>query len=206
MLRVSAKPGFLGLVLVLAGCAGSGPVVERTATDEAVFADPQVLEAYAQALQAMDAGDTRTATVRFEQLSQIHPELAGPYLNLGLMHAREGDTERALLAFQKAAKASPRSAVAHNQMGIIYRQQGQFDAAEQAYLAAVKADPAYAKAWYNLALLWDLYRGDATRALEYAQRYQALAPAEEERDVQRWIADLSRRSAVQVAARKEEGI
>ena len=44
-----------------------------------------------------------------------------------------------------------------NGLGVLHRQQGQFSEAEQAYLQAIELDPGYALAYYNLAVLYDLY-------------------------------------------------
>ena len=204
MWRASSKAGLAIAMLVITGCASGPQVVPGDQESQVMAPDPELQEAYAEALADMDAGDFDAAMKRLNQLSMVAPHLAGPHLNRGLIYSQAGEFEQALLAFEQAAAAAPDAPIAHNEMGIIYRRQGRFDESEAAYLRAVAADPGYAKAWHNLALLCDLYRGDATQALEYAQRYQSLAPADEEREVKRWLADLNRRAAVQVAAREED--
>jgi tetratricopeptide (TPR) repeat protein len=80
-------------------------------------------------------------------------------------------------------------------LGVIYRDQGEFERAGAAYASAIRVNSAYALAYFNLGVLNDLYRQQPELALDYYQQYRALLPeGVEDPEVDRWIADLQRRT------------
>ena len=71
-------------------------------------------------------------------------------------------------------------------------------------LKAITLEPGYALAYYNLAILYDLYVQRPELALENYQQYLSLEPDDGTAEVERWIADLRRRvSATPTTARAE---
>ena len=59
---------------------------------------------------------------------------------------------------------------------------------------AIAADPEYALAYFNLAVLYDLYQGRSDLALRYYQDYLKRQPDAQGNDlVNKWIIDLQRR-------------
>ncbi len=78
-----------------------------------------------------------------------------------------------------------------NESAIELREKGQFSAAEKIYLSALSLREEHAPTHRNLGILYDLYVGDPTKALEHYSRYQALTGSED-RAMAGWIADLQR--------------
>ncbi len=178
--------------------AKNAPTVADTGPSPAVMAD------YSAALSAVQAGDDAAAERALQALSVAHPELAGPLLNLALLRMRQGDEAAARDYFEKASAVCTSCAPVWNGLGVLYRQQGQFSESERAYLKAVELDAGYALAYYNLAVLYDLYIQRPELALVNYQQYLSLAADDSNADVERWIADLRRRvSAMPTTARAE---
>jgi tetratricopeptide (TPR) repeat protein len=182
--------------------AGPGPKVLAEATTSPVPAAAQ--SAYDEALRALRAGRTEEAERGLRAMTQKYPGLGGPHANLALVHRRAGRLNEAVAEFENAVKASPRQPVFFNQLGISYRQQGQFSKAREAYEAALALDSNHAAATLNLAILFDLYIGDTSRALALYQRCLELTPNDAP-TLNRWLAELkSRKPAVTLLVRKEK--
>jgi tetratricopeptide (TPR) repeat protein len=90
-----------------------------------------------------------------------------------------------------AEGAAPRDAAGWNELGVARREHGQFKEALAAYEQALQIDPQFAPAHRNLAVLLDLYIGDAQRALPEYERYKELSG--EDKPVSGWIAELKQR-------------
>lgn len=190
-------PCLAAALLVLTGCASAPERSEKAAEVEGDVAPtypPAVLEKYAYALGLMDAGQSAEAAAAMRKLTEKYPQYAGPYTNLAILAAADGDDEAAGAYLQQALEVCANCAPAWNQIGIMHRKAGRFAQAEEAYLAAVASDPEYALAYYNLGVLYDLYRQQHELAVEHYEHYVALsADAEGARQVDKWIADLRRR-------------
>jgi len=200
--RVIASALAIVMLTVLSGCAGiqrAGDTgARRTAAEPAV--DPQWRQAYEHALGLMLANKLADAERELTALAARQPALAGPQANLGILYFRAGRTAEAIKALEQAIKLNPRAAY-YNELGMMHRTEGRFDAAEQAYRRALDLDPDYAYAHLNLGILYDLYLQQPDRALPHYERYRALAPGEAG-TVDKWIADLKRRTS-QAADRKK---
>jgi Flp pilus assembly protein TadD len=207
----------LSAALWLAACAtpGSkpeapgGPNAPASSAAPAVAPEPApvtpaVQRAYDGARAAMAAGQTAEAERALVALTKSHPELAGPWANLGILYRNAGKTADAVAALEKAAKLAPANAEIANQLGVAYRMAGQFKQAKASYERSITLDPAYAAAVLNLGILYDLYLWDGARALELYDRYLLMAPGDAQ--VQRWVADLKNRAGKSAAVpRKEPG-
>jgi tetratricopeptide (TPR) repeat protein len=177
------------------GCAGmqriGTPGAKPTAAEPVV--DPQWRKAYEHALGLMLANKLPEAERELTALAERQPGLAGPYANLGILYFREGRTADAVKVLEYAIALNPRPAY-YNELGMVHRTEGRFEAAEQAYRRALELDPDYAFAHLNLGILYDLYLQQPDRALPHYERYRALAPGEAG-TVEKWIADLKRRTS-----------
>lgn len=185
------------IALGITACAGNGS--PRSLEPVAQTEIPASVEAeYADALAAMQAGNDDFALRALETFIERHPGFAGAHVNVSIVQARNGRDAEALASAMTALEIDPGFAPAHNQAGVLLRREGRFDAAESHYLQAIEFQPGYATAHYNLGVLYDLYRRDAEGALEQFERYRALVDPSAEldgtRQVDRWIADLRRRS------------
>jgi tetratricopeptide (TPR) repeat protein len=182
-------------LLVFGGCAVGGPVtapatIER---DAATQADATALTLYEQATGAMAAGDFDEAELRFKKFLLQYPEFPGAHVNLAIIEAMRHNDEAARVSLDAALALNPEFPAALNQLGQLLRRNGDFSAAEAAYLKAVTVRPDYALAHYNLGVLYELYLQRLEDALASFEAYQALVV--EDKQVEKWIADLRRRIA-----------
>jgi len=191
------------LVLGIAGCASTltsptQPPAPAAARAPVPPVSAAVQREFAGALSAIKLGHFPEAEHALRELTRTHPELSGPYANLGIVYIRMGRLPEAAEALKQAIDINPACAACYNQLGVVYRQSGQFDQAREAYDKALRIDPNYAAAQLNLGILYDLYLQDYSKALQYYERYQALtSPADAQ--VAKWIIDLKHRN--QVAAK-----
>lgn len=202
-MRSAKHPLLVCLVLltaIFAGCATSLPStgVRAPVPASAVESKPEsavnpaVQRDFAGALGAMKLGRYQDAERMLLALTRAHPELSGPYANLGIVYFRLGKMSDATEALEKAIAINPDRAAYFNQLGIVYRQSGQLDKAREAYAKALQIDSNYLNTHLNLGILYDLYLQDQGKALQHYERYQALLPSADAQ-VNKWIVDLKQR-------------
>ena len=189
LLQRSSKLLLLVLVLVLAGCASSGP---KSGGDNRNVPS-RALTFYERAVATMAAGDFLRAERRFQQFVTEYPNYPGAHVNLAIIHASNGNDDARLDAIEAALAIDADYAPALNQKGMLLRKNGNFPEAQAAYLKAVTADPDYALAQFNLGVLNELYLQRLDVALQHYERYQELV--DDDKQVEKWIADLRRRVA-----------
>lgn len=153
---------------------------------------PRAVADFERALALLRGGNATEAQLELQQLSLAYPSLAGPHVNLGILHRKAGRLEESEQALRAAVERNGASAVAWTELGVTLRQQGKFAEARAAYESALAADPAYAPAHRNLGVLLDLYLGEPERALAAFERYRELTG--EDRPVSGWIAELRQRT------------
>ena len=187
--RLSA--GLIGLLL-LSGCS-SAPTSRVDNPGQKSEVSPALPGSYDKALVLMQSGDYQAALPVLLDFIDKNPELAGPYLNLGICYQHTDQDEAAMEALKKAVELNPATAAAHHQLGILYREQGDFESALSAYDEALKLDAGYALVHRNIGILYDLYLGQPALALEHYQKYMELSVAPDP-SVDRWVVDLERRS------------
>ena len=182
-------------LMVFGGCAGGGLVTAPTTGDSGAStqASAAALTLYEQATAKMAAGDFVEAELRFEEFLLQYPEYPGAHVNLAIIEAKRHNDEAARVYLDAALALNPEYPAALNQLGQLLRRNGDFSAAEAAYLKAVTVSPEYALAHYNLGVLYELYLQRLDDALTHFEAYQALVA--EDRQVEKWIADLKRRIA-----------
>ena len=189
------------LAIALTGCASgpggrSGPGIPPPAKGERVSnanVPDRAMTMYEQATAAMAAGDRIEAQLRFREFVLQYPDYPGAYVNLAILEVDNGHDEKARRLIDAALDLDPDYAPALNQRGMLLRRNGDFSGAESAYLKAVTVSPDYALAHYNLGVLNELYLKRLDLALTHFERYQALVG--DDRQVDKWIADLRRRVA-----------
>ena len=189
LLQRSSKFLLLVLVLVLAGCVSSGP---KSGGDNRNVPS-RALTFYERAVATMAAGDFLRAERRFQQFVREYPNYPGAHVNLAIIHASNSNDDARLDAIEAALAIDADYAPALNQKGMLLRKNGNFPEAEAAYLKAVTADSDYALAHYNLGVLNELYLQRLDVALQHYERYQELV--DDDKQVEKWIADLRRRVA-----------
>jgi tetratricopeptide (TPR) repeat protein len=186
--------GPLAAAWLLAACATPGPGPHAGASlDDRRFD---------RAAAAVAAGVESESLPLLRDLAADYPTLAGPEINLGIVHAAAGRDTEAEAHFRRALGVAPGHAAAWSELGIVLRRQGRLAEADEAYLRALAADPDYPLAWRNRGVLLDLYLGRPDDALECYQRYLELAGGRDADPlVARWVAELELRSGSRVAGR-----
>jgi len=190
-------------VLVVAGCASSGQKpADRSQTDAGTTAGEErvlldipshALTLFEQAVAVMASGDFVDAELRFKEFLLQYPAYPGAHVNLAIIHSQNGNERAAQASIDAALALNPDHPAALNQQGMLFRRNGKFIEAEAAYLKAVTASPDYALAHYNLGVLNELYLQRLDVALQHFENYQELVGSDKQ--VQKWIADLTRRVA-----------
>ena len=137
-MRYAKRSILVCLILLMAGLAGCATSLSSTGARMPAPANaaeskpepavnPLVQRDFAGALSAMKLGRYKDAERMLLTLTRVHPELSGPYANLGIVYFRLGKIPEAMEALEKAIRINPDRAAYHNQLGIVYRQSGQLD-------------------------------------------------------------------------------
>lgn len=174
-------------LLLLAACS-SMPDNQQSAAQERAIT-PVLQADYLDTIALMQEHEWQAAQQRLSPITSSHPQLSGPWLNLGITHLQLGDSRAAETAFKRALEANPANVEACNQLGILYRRAGRLDEARRYYEAALQHDPDYADAHWNLGILHDQYLSNPLLALQHYERYQAITGSEDPQ-LQAWIDEL----------------
>jgi Flp pilus assembly protein TadD len=204
--RRCIESGRHGLLLLIAaafaGCASGGAGMDPTRpASSSVSPDEEqqpvvpaaVRTMFEQAAAVMAAGDYVEAEFRFKEFLRRYPDYPGAHVNLAIIHVARQNDAAARAALDAALALNPEHPSALNLLGQQLRRNGDFSGAEAAYLKAVTVSPDYALAHYNLGVLYELYLQRLDAALKHFEAYQALVG--EDKQVEKWIADLRRRLA-----------
>ena len=189
---VRLKPDLIDAYLNLARVLqdlGRGAEAVRTLTDALLrletVSDPE--SAYRARLHrgnlCLAQNDYQAAMNDYRAATQLAPEDAAAFFNLGVALRQLGQLDVAAAAFGKAVRLNPRHAPAHQELGDVAATLGTFDDAEGAYSTALQLTreagdrSGQALAHLGLGMLYrrlDNRRLDARRELE-----QAMALAED---------------------------
>ena len=170
-----AKAGTSGT----AGAPAAAPSVPVTARGKADFD---------RAVGFMRAGNNTEAELEFKQVALQFPQIAAPYVNLGILYRKTGRLDQSEAALKTAVERNNGSAVAWTELGATQRLRGEFPDAAASYEKAIADDPNFAPAYRNLGVVTDLFLGDPERALTAFEKYKELTG--EEKPVSGWIAEL----------------
>ena len=190
----SVAPAMAAMLLAACSSAPTRPTetAPQPAAADTAAAAPAVTERgkadFDRAVGFMRAGNNTEAELEFKQVALQYPQLAAPYVNLGILYRKTGRLDQSEEALKTAVERNDGSAVAWTELGATQRMRGEFPNAAASYEKAIAADPNFAPAYRNLGVVSDLYLGDPERALMAFERYKELT--HEEKPVSGWIAEL----------------
>ena len=202
LLRAVGSVAPAAALVLLSACSSipgkpSGSETAASAANPPANAAPVALTSrgkadFERAVGLMRAGNTTQAELEFKQIALQFPQLATPYVNLGILYRKTGHLDQSEDALKTAVERNDGSAVAWTELGATQRMRGEFPNAAASYEHAIAADPNFAPAYRNLGVVSDLYLGDPERALTAFERYKELTS--EEKPVSGWIAELRQRT------------
>ena len=159
---------------------------------------PRAAADFARAVALAKAGKDDEAELEFQQIATGYPTYPGALVNLGILYRKHGDLAKSDQSLHAAVQRDAGDAEGWCELGVTLRLEGKFHEAADAYNQAISANPNFAPAYRNLAIVLDLYLGDAAAALPAMEHYKDLAPGD--KAVTGWIADLKQRAGKNAAA------
>jgi len=185
------------LLLVLSAC-GSAPVQDESngsvnpSARSVTIPDTAVGE-YQDVLRALEAKNWDSAESLLVAMQSKYPNLASIDTMLGWTYWQAGkikqaETELEAVTKQKGLYKSD----AFNYLAIIYREQGEFTKAEKLYRQALRTWPKDLVLHKNLGILYELYLGRLSDALNSYKQAQAIYG--DDKRLNGWIKDLERRT------------
>lgn len=181
------------VTVMLQGCASAPtgddyvPTSDKPQTPAQPVKDAEGKHRYV--LSLMEQEDWHQAVQELELLTAARPELAGPWVNLGIAHTMLGDSDAAETAFRQALATDDHNAEAWNQLGMLQRRSGRLEEARASYNAGLQQGPDHANLHWNLAILHDRHLPDPALALAHYDRYQQLTK-DDDPQLAIWIAKL----------------
>ncbi|MGI5309373.1 tetratricopeptide repeat protein [Rheinheimera sp. WS51] len=203
------------LLLVLMLCSACSQQPTPSKPSEAALNVPAETATAAQAVLALSDDNQKQFELakvlmqkqNFEQAAQVlqgilnqDKQFAGVWYNLALCQWQLKQHSEAEQSLQQALLAKPGYSASLNLLGIISRQSGKFAQAEQYWLSALEAEET-ANAHKNLAILYELYLSQLTKAQYHYQRYYALTA---DPKAKMWLALIERQlDAISAETAKE---
>lgn len=161
-------------------------IVEPTKVDGATRAD------YARAAELLAQQRYADGIKLLQQITAKHPTLTAAHVDLGIAYAKTDALEQAEASLKHALELQPRHPIAWNELGLVQRRLGKLAEARASYEKSLAAAPGFHFARLNLAVLCDLYLGDAACALDNYLLYQQAVP--DDKQAAGWIANARARA------------
>ena len=120
-------------------------------------------------------GQVEKASEAFKKVTDLNPNYADGFNNLGITLKDQGKLDKAIEAFNRALSIKPDYADAYNNIGNTFKYQGKLNKAIEAYNKALTLKPNYPEAYYNMgASLKD--QGNLDKAIEAYNKAITLNP------------------------------
>ncbi|MDF2439612.1 MAG: hypothetical protein JWN98_596 [Abditibacteriota bacterium] len=131
------------------------------------------VSAFYVGLSALQAGDTDRAAKWLPRATELAPDEAAAWANLGVFQMRNNDFEKAAQSFAKARELAPQSSAIEELLGVLESAQGRSPEANAHFKRAVELDQANLRARY--ALFQELQRaGDEASEKEALTQISAI--------------------------------
>ncbi len=118
---------------------------------------------------------TEKALEAFKKVTELKPNYADGYINLGITLKDQGKLDYAVESFNKALLLKPDYAEAYNNLGNVFKYQGQINKAINAYNKALLLKPDYTEAHYNMGTTLK-EEGKLDKAIETFNKVLLLKP------------------------------
>jgi len=125
--------------------------------------------------EAMHNGKPQEAEKYFREVTQIAPQLADGYLDMGLAQLRQNKLADAVESLQKSLQLAPNAPGAHMFLGIAYFQMNRLDQARTALKQEVDLAPASSEALMWLGIT-ELAAGNPEKAVAPLDKAAELSP------------------------------
>ena len=194
-----ANPRFLLLVLCALLVSSCGTTPQQTPTQEQTRTAP-TLPTQSGTLSASQKVEFQHAITEIgkenykksiKTLTRLDKK--GSYypvkLNLALVYYKTENFDKAEASLQQALSLNNKDAKLYNLEGLLKLEKHEFKAAEKAFAQAVALNKDYALAYYNLALLYDIYYQNIQQAYKYYLTYLNLIDYKDEQTLN-WVEQL----------------
>jgi len=175
------------LLLLATGCSTSPSNLN---SKESINISNAEISLYREAITALGNNHLDKAKTGFLKMSEAKPGLAGPWANLALIYIKQQQYKKADNAVKRALENNPEMPQALNLAGVIAEQEGRIADARELYEKALTNKPDYAIAHYNLALLFDVYLQNISKALLHYQQYMIFSGGND-KNTALWIKELT---------------
>lgn len=200
MLNKFANWASLLLMLTLVGCASVEPLPPPDIIDS--IEEPEIEQVltealqqqYRQGLQLLQQQAYPRALRHWQGLAEAYPDYPGVWVNLAISQYHQQQQQDSWQSIKRAEALDPAFCPVHAVKGLLARKQGQFQQALNSYHKALDCNPTDWLSHKNVAILYDLYQQDLTKALHHYRIVQAQQPDQDEQ-LAMWISDLERRHA-----------
>lgn len=156
----------IGLVLLLSLATASLAQSES---------DPQLEEVFHRGAQEMSAGHIQAAEADFKRATEIAPNFAPAFLDLGLTQLRQDKLEEAIASIKKALELDPNTRGAHMFLGIAEYQSHHIQQAVTDLQEAIKQEPTSVQALLWLGIV-QMNAGSPAKAIEPLDKAAELDP------------------------------
>lgn len=179
-------------LLVMGGCSTQQTKDSQSSlntTELSVEPSEEQKQSYQSALKALEQKDYVKAETLLTRLSQEKPELAGPWANLGLIRLIQKKPNEAEAYLLKSIKLNPKLVKVLNLLGLISIQNKKLKQAENYFQQAIDNNADYSNAHYNLALLYDVYLQNISKAAKHYRRYSEITNSSDKETLD-WLEQL----------------
>ena len=150
------------------------------------------LSRFEEALLMDDRGDKKARDF-YQKAIEEGDSVADAYCNLGILESQEGNVTKAIDCFTKCLKENPRHFEAHYNLANLYAEVGNLTLAKVHYQISIQIEPYFPNSHFNLGLTLAMNK-EVDQAIESLSAYCRLVPAEDKRQAQELIHNLSHSS------------